>query len=122
MMLEGLRTGTTRARTEGHTLTVQRQVIAIMTISLTKKLSPNLFNHEAWPLFSRRPDLKDRYSSVAAYTLVWRGSVVDGSSLSVPVFDDLHSYFLRAVGGLDCRLQLFAANLTIQPKNAMVLC
>lgn len=89
-----------------------------MTISLTKELSPDLVNHEGWPLFSGRPDLKGR--SIAAYTLTWREFSAEGDSLRAIVVNDLHSHFLQAVTKLDCRLQFFAAHRTMQPKTAMV--
>jgi hypothetical protein len=92
-----------------------------MIISLQKELSPDLVNHEGWPLFSGRPDLKHRCSPLAAYTLSWRCAGIDGGSLSAFVIASLHSHLSRAIEKLDCGLQIFVANLSVQPRAAVVL-
>lgn len=92
-----------------------------MTISIKKELSPDLVQNANWPMFSGRPDLKSRSSSVAAYTLTWKSSDKDTSAFLSAAARDLELRFGRAAEGLGCTLQIFAAHSTMQPRAATVL-
>jgi hypothetical protein len=92
-----------------------------LTISIEKELSPDLVQNASWPLFSCRPDLKNRYPSVAAYTLTWKSTVKDTGALLTAAAKDLEFRFVRSVEGLGCTLQIFVAHSTMQPKAVTVL-
>lgn len=91
------------------------------TISVEKQLSADLVQNSDWPLFSGRPDLKDRYSPVSAYTLTWRSSDRDSSACLAAATHDLELRFARAAEGLGCTLQILVAHSTMQPRSATVL-
>ena len=91
------------------------------TIRIEKELSADLVQNADWPLFSGRPDLKDRYSPVSAYTLTWRSSDRDTSACLAVAALDLERRFARAAEGLGWTLQILVAHSTIQPRSATVL-
>jgi hypothetical protein len=89
-------------------------------ISIRRQLSPDLVQNVNWPLFSGRPDLKNRYPSVAAYTLTWSIGG-DGDTFRREAARDLELRLVRAAEGLSCALQIFVAHPTMQPRAATVL-
>ena len=91
------------------------------TISIEKQLSADLVRNSDWPLFSGRPDLKDRYSPVSAYTLTWRSSDRDSSACLAAATHDLELRFARAAECLGCTLQILVAQSTMQPRSTTVL-
>jgi hypothetical protein len=92
-----------------------------MTIRVKKQLSPDLIQNANWPMFSARPDLRERYFSVAAYTLTWSGSDDDTPAFSSVVAKDLEHHFVRAVVELGCTFQALVVDSTMQPRAATVL-
>jgi hypothetical protein len=92
-----------------------------LTNSIKKELSPDLVQNMNWPLFSGRPDLKNRYPSVAAYTLTWRSTDQDATAVLALAAKDLELRLVRAAEGLSCALQIFVVHSTMQRRTATVL-
>lgn len=92
-----------------------------MTISIKKKLSADLVQNANWPMFSGRPDLRNRYPSVAAYTITWKSSANDTTAFLTSATKDLEFRFGRIAEGLGYTFQIFAAHSTMQPRAATVL-
>jgi hypothetical protein len=91
-----------------------------VTISVKNELSPDLVRNANWPLFSGRPDIKDRYPPLAAYTLTWKNTDKDAGAFLADARKDLELRFVRAVESLGYTSQIFVAHSTMQPRTAMV--
>lgn len=89
--------------------------------SIKKEFSSDLTRNPDWPLFSGRPDLQTPGRSVSAYTLTWTNASSDASAFLSTAADDLARRIVFSLSELRWSLQIFAANLTIQPRTATVL-
>ena len=92
-----------------------------MTTSVRKKLSSDLFRNAGWPLFSQRTELDCANTSLAAYTLTWKGPDTGLDELLRFSSMGVEHTVTRVIEALGYVPQIFLMHHPLQPKSATVL-